>query len=171
MNHNTSSPITNPALQPRSHLDRALYDILSLNQESNTDFHLLEHIQPFPPRDPFKIVNVGDGKCGVVMAARDAPMAFKLAKDPSKDDLYNDFAMHNLILQAFTNAHIRPVFIPSSHGLNYHKADEWWKLMTPLTEAAKGHITVPTHAYTIQRIPPLPKITCRLLINHFCPRA
>ncbi|KAL0475100.1 zinc finger domain-containing protein [Neurospora intermedia] len=161
------SPLPATRSHEESVLDKSLRLALSLHSTSPSSFFTEE--ENHAPTTPCPYRKIGAGACGAIFAQEGKSVVVKLAKDPSSQELWNDFQQHRKISRLFNRVYqVEEVRVPKLLGFVPLKKTEFWDAEPDLTKAAENICTVPTHALIAERILPLPRNTRHLLIEKYC---
>jgi hypothetical protein len=116
---------------------------------------------------------IGAGACGAIFGVDGDSTVFKLAK-ADQESLWNDFRIHKLIAEKFCKWRAwkwkyTVVKVPACHYFVPKNEALYFEKNSKLVEAAKDTCNLPTSALITERIQPLPKRACTLLIEKYCP--
>lgn len=140
----------------------------------------------FPNDDITSYRKIGFGFTGLVFEAGPT-YALKVARKPDYDSLWNDYLVHTKVYESFKSAREIEVRVPTPNGYVNSglegESKRWWAI-NGTKFPPDSEMPIPSDLIIMQRIPPVPRIVRRALIdlyvyltshnlannNRFCPR-
>lgn len=156
---------------------RDLHNLLS--PDTKTPCAPLPAPNPNPLLDP-PFVKIGSGRRADVFAQGDGsgggaggpgPAAVKLCKTHNHAELWEEYVRHAKIARQFALylAGDEAVGVPAAYYFVPPGTFGFFSLRPGLAEAAQPTCPLPTSAFVMQRVPPLARRVCQLLMERFCP--
>lgn len=108
---------------------------------------------------------IGAGACSTTWTPERGGPVFKFEKDETNRSLYNDYQMHERVVQSFQSLpKFTRIQVPDCFNFITAANQEWWdgineRLPSPRT---------PRNCILTERVLPFPKDTMRLLIHSHC---
>ena len=139
---------------------RELHTLLSLDLKTPCE------VDPNPhSHDSF--VKIGTGRRGDVFAQD--RVAVKLCKTRNHAELWNEYVQHAKLAKQFAvHGAGDAVGVPAAHYFVPPATRGFFATRAGLAQAAEGTCPLPTSAFVMERIPPLPPRACALLMERFC---
>lgn len=110
---------------------------------------------------------IGRGACGTIFEHTGLGNVLKLATEASPENLWNDYAVHVDVAEAFKRFNLS-IQIPVCHYFALASDSDWWELNL---KKFPTRFQTPSHVLCTERILPLPRGIRDRLIEQYCPPA
>ncbi|MCJ1370563.1 hypothetical protein MMC20_001776 [Loxospora ochrophaea] len=111
---------------------------------------------------------IGKGSCGIVFEQPGTTLVIKRALQDS-EALWNDFKTHARVMRCFDqfHQHTTDVHIPRVYRFQNSQEKDWWQ--TNAQHFTHEAYRAPGNLLFSERIPPLPEVVQKALIDEYCP--